>query len=504
MSNSLQQQCRLHRGKIPFYHYTPPTPAKPWTLCFIPGFRSTFQQSQKSMHVYEWAVQHKMGFLAWDHPDEDNSSVQAWVQEGLEIITTQIKTDQRLVLVCASMGMLLGAAVASQLRESPGHRVFGMVGLGGAMQVMDRWQQEIQAPGAVVRDGYWYRPSTYAAEGYYKIPISFVDNTLHGDQSHFLDQLQEIHYNIRWIHGAKDHDVPLRLVTPWLAKLKTLAQVTNYAIDLDLVADGDHRLSRPQDLRRLDGILSTWTDAKANEKKVREIMLDHKRRAERRKAYYESKLGDPKQLLRVVGSNLKLYPNAEQYYYHENSKNLMPWPGDPSIKIDRFDGRALLDEIPPIQSGRCTELKDIEPEDHEELNFERYKDLIEADRLDLTPKERLATIDEEWTKLLDRHKALLAMAQPSRGTSKKKGFGYDYGTEKAETQDLEPPSLLQETDLLTHIHELNDKERAVLKEMGIKYGIRNYFRQLVRAKRERDRELEDLKMKHKVRHQAQN
>ena len=68
-------------------------------------------------------------------------------------------------------------------------------------------------------------------------------------------------------------------------------------------------------------------------------MANHKRRAERRRAYHESrvrykyslyshnlimciKLGDPQQLLRVIGSSLKLYPDAEQFYYHENPENL--------------------------------------------------------------------------------------------------------------------------------------------------------------------------------------
>lgn len=33
-------------------------------------------------------------------------------------------------------------------------------------------------------------------------------------------------------------------------------------------------------------------------------------------------MGDPKQLLRIVGTAVKLYPDADQFYQHENVKNL--------------------------------------------------------------------------------------------------------------------------------------------------------------------------------------
>lgn len=66
-----------------------------------------------------------------------------------------------------------------------------------------------------------------------------------------------------------------------------------------------------------------------------------------------------------------------------------------------------------------------EEEMSDELNFERYHDLIEAERLNgryfllgkklifmaciVTEAERLAEVEEEWTKLLDRHQAKLAL-----------------------------------------------------------------------------------------------
>ncbi|KAI8138553.1 alternative splicing regulator-domain-containing protein [Fennellomyces sp. T-0311] len=217
-------------------------------------------------------------------------------------------------------------------------------------------------------------------------------------------------------------------------------------------------------------------------------MVDHKKRAERRRAFYESRLGDPRQLLRVIGSSTKLYPDAEQFYYHENADNLMPWQGNPDIKIDRFDGRSLLDFVP--EKTQAKQQSDQHMMD--ELNFERYHDLVEAERLQVSEQERLSTVEEEWTKLLDRHKALLAMLNNSK--KPEKGYAYDYGN----TDDLhneEESQLLKEADILQYVDDLTDKDKQILNDMAGKYGIRNYARLLRMTKKDRDDQLRDLKAK---------
>ncbi|SAM01069.1 hypothetical protein [Absidia glauca] len=187
-----------------------------------------------------------------------------------------------------------------------------------------------------------------------------------------------------------------------------------------------------------------WQEAKANDRKIKEVMADHKKRAERRRAYYNSKIGDPRQLLRIIGSTVKLYPNGEQYYFHENTNNLMPWQGDTTVRIDRFDGRSLLDVIPQSSFGNHGTLDDEDFDDREELNFERYRDLVEADRLHLTEKQRLESVENEWVKLLDRHKALMEMINPQK--KKSNAIGYDYGTNNASNDGQ-----TEESDILNDI-----------------------------------------------------
>lgn len=251
-----------------------------------------------------------------------------------------------------------------------------------------------------------------------------------------------------------------------------------------------------------------WQEARANDKRIREIMVDHRKRAERRRAYFESRLGDPQQLIRVIGVSSKVYPNAEQFYYHGNIENLMPWQGNEDIRIDRFDGRSLLDYIPESNNrrGGYLETSREDKEMADELNFERYHDLIEAERLNVSEEERLAEVDEEWTKLLDRHQAKLALldAAQGKGNNKGKNFGFDYGTNKVDDEDEQDDEddntekesqLLKEVDILQYVDDLTDKDKQVLNEMSGKYGIKSYARLLRVAKKDRDEELRSLKRK---------
>ncbi|KAG0191235.1 hypothetical protein DFQ28_000676 [Apophysomyces sp. BC1034] len=246
-----------------------------------------------------------------------------------------------------------------------------------------------------------------------------------------------------------------------------------------------------------------WHEARANEKRIKELMVDHKKRAERRRAYYDSKIGDPHQLLRVTGSATKLYPDAEQFYYHENTNNLMPWQGDPDVRIDRFDGRSLLDYIPESNSRARNEQSQEDRDLADDLNFARYHDLVEAERLNVTEKERLEEVEEEWTKLLDRHKALLAMLN-SKKNEASHSYAYDYGNTVHDDLDNDEESQLLRDILfflsfsrLIYVDDLTDKDRQILNDMAKKYSIRNYSRLLRLAKKDRDDQLRELKAQQK-------
>ncbi|KAG2172471.1 hypothetical protein INT44_006644, partial [Umbelopsis vinacea] len=228
---------------------------------------------------------------------------------------------------------------------------------------------------------------------------------------------------------------------------------------------------------------------------IKELMVDHRKRAEKRRAYHDSKIGDPKQLLRIVGAAVKLYPDAEQFYQHENVKNLL---NDRlcSFIFKSFDGRALLDSVPSKSHPPVTEpWQDREIAD--ELNFERFRDLVEVDRLEVTERERLEEIEEEWTNILARHKALLAMLKPkyvevrTTVTNTLSLIPFLCCTENKRRNRKASSTIM--VDILSYIDELTDADRRKLEEMAHRYNIRHYVRQLREARKDRDKQLDHLR-----------
>ncbi|SAM08620.1 hypothetical protein [Absidia glauca] len=255
-------------GRINFYHHKS---SSALTLCFIPGFRSSFRSSIKSTHLFNWTQQHNVGFLTWDHDDE--TSIQDWCQQGKDIITAQLLSTtnhQKLLFVGASLGTWLAIRIAHDLLHDTDVMkkvtVQGLIGIGGGVDTTERWLQELGAPsnGHNVEGGIWRRPSEYASQGHYDISLSF----LKASRPALLlqsDDINDITYPIHLIHGALDNDVPLTHVfelLDWVRKrqLSHLPSTTTDLAHLHLIKDGDHRLSRPQDLRLLDNVLNTCAD----------------------------------------------------------------------------------------------------------------------------------------------------------------------------------------------------------------------------------------------------
>ncbi|KAI8391427.1 Alpha/Beta hydrolase protein [Radiomyces spectabilis] len=222
--------------------YQAPAIAEKPTLCFIPGFRSEFQVSSKSHHVYNWARRHGCGFITWDHA-LNGSSVQQWSEDGYDILQ-QFTTKDKLVLVGASMGLWIALLLGIRLQP----RIQSIIGIGGGLNFTERWLQEVPAQYRDDRDYIWKRPSTYAAEGYYAIPVRFL---LDSKAALFAAPKLRVPAPLYLIHGQCDADAPLSHIQEWVDHRIECPQLT-----LKVVEDGDHRLSRPQDLALLDSVLN--------------------------------------------------------------------------------------------------------------------------------------------------------------------------------------------------------------------------------------------------------
>jgi len=126
------------------------------------------------------------------------------------------------------------------------------------------------------------------------------------------------------------------------------------------------------------------------------MLVDRRKRAERRRDYYEKIRGDPNQFLQVHGRSIRVHLEPSVALAADSPANMMPWAGDPKIIIDRFDARANLDLIPEFNAkANKAELNKEESKEMRQVNYERYRILIQNEYLSIGEEKFLKTIDLE-------------------------------------------------------------------------------------------------------------
>lgn len=222
------------------------------TLLFLCGLMSD-KDGTKALYLEDYAIRNKLNCVRFDYQGHGQSSgefidgsISLWQQDTLAIID-QLTTGS-LIIIGSSMGgwqMLLAALNRPE-------RVKGLVGIAPAPD----FTQEIMEnslPDEVLNqlsNGDVFKvPSEYAASGY-PITKRFLDD---GKDNNLLDKTIDIHAPLHIMHGIKDISVPYQTA------FRIMNNVVNNKVYLHLIKDGDHRLSREQDLgllgRIIDGII---------------------------------------------------------------------------------------------------------------------------------------------------------------------------------------------------------------------------------------------------------
>jgi pimeloyl-ACP methyl ester carboxylesterase len=98
-----------------------------------------------------------------------------------------------------------------------------------------------EARESIERDGAWIRPSQYDGDGY-PITRSLLED---GEQWCILPGPVAITAPVRILQGGEDPDVP------WTHALDLARALEGPNVVFTPIRDGDHRLSRPQDITRL-------------------------------------------------------------------------------------------------------------------------------------------------------------------------------------------------------------------------------------------------------------
>lgn len=234
-------------------------PGKMPTLVWMGGFRSDMT-STKAACLDEAAGAEGFGMLRFDytaHGDSSGDFAQAtlslWLDDSLAMIRRF--GGERPILVGSSMGGWL-ALRATEILVSEGHAPGGLVLIAPAVDFTEAlmWAQFPEAIRRQIMDeGVWYRPSEYAPEPY-PITRALIED---GRRHLLFGKATRFGVPIHILQGGQDPDVPLAHVRRYVAEL------VEEDVRMTVIPDGNHRLSREEDIAALQRITLTMARALA-------------------------------------------------------------------------------------------------------------------------------------------------------------------------------------------------------------------------------------------------
>ena len=213
------------------------------TLVFLPGFASDMTGS-KAIALRDWCAAEGRALLRLDYSGHGASggafttgTIGAWAEDARRTIAAV--TGGPLVLVGSSMGGWIALLTALAMPE----RVVGLVGIAAAPDFTEDLMWAAMAPrerDKLLRDGVLYMPSQYGD------PTPITSALIEEGRRHLLLGAEiALDCPVRLLHGQQDPDVP------WERALRLAARLRGADVQVVLVKDADHRLSRPQDLSLL-------------------------------------------------------------------------------------------------------------------------------------------------------------------------------------------------------------------------------------------------------------
>jgi pimeloyl-ACP methyl ester carboxylesterase len=242
----------LHRENLPRLAYCK-TPGREPGVVFFGGFASDMTGT-KALALEAAAIARGRAFLRFDYRGHGqsggifaDSTIGDWLNDGLAAFDTLTQGPQIVI------GSSMGGWIALKLATLRAERVKSLIGIAAAPDFTERliWQKlPAAARAAMLSEGALYPPSSYGD------PVPITLKLIEEGRAHLmLDRPIAIAGKVRLLHGQRDPEVP------WELSLEIAQKIESDDVRVTLIKDGDHRLSRPQDIAVLTATLNELIDA---------------------------------------------------------------------------------------------------------------------------------------------------------------------------------------------------------------------------------------------------
>jgi pimeloyl-ACP methyl ester carboxylesterase len=218
-------------------------------LFWLGGFKSDMQGT-KALALDAWAATQDRACVRFDYSGHGESggdfadgTIGRWLEESVAVFERFCAGPQ--VLIGSSMGGWMALLMAREIGRRPASRatLAGLVLIAPAPDFTEELMWKGFSPKirqTIENKGVWMLPSEYGDP--YPITRKLIEE---GRNHLLLGNAIEVGCPVRILQGAKDPDVP------WRHAFALAHRLPADDVVLTMIQDGDHRLSRPQDLARM-------------------------------------------------------------------------------------------------------------------------------------------------------------------------------------------------------------------------------------------------------------
>jgi pimeloyl-ACP methyl ester carboxylesterase len=218
-------------------------------LFWLSGFNSDMQGT-KALALDAWAAEHQRACVRFDYSGHGESgsafidgTIGRWLEESVAVFE-QFCTGPQIV-IGSSMGGWMALLLAREMARHPGSpmSLAGLVLIAPAPDFTEELMWKGFSPevrNEIETKGVWLRPSQYGEP--YPITRALIEE---GRNHLLLGSAIDVGCPVRILQGAQDPDVP------WRHAFALAHRLPSDDVVLTVIRDGDHRLSRPQDIARM-------------------------------------------------------------------------------------------------------------------------------------------------------------------------------------------------------------------------------------------------------------
>jgi len=215
------------------------------TIIFLHGLMSDIK-SKKAKFLKKFVNKNKINLLLFEYSGHGKSSgqftdfsIKNWIEDSRSIVKNLIKKG-KIILIGSSMGAWIGIVLIKYFHQ----RIKGFIGIAPAPDFTEEliWKKLNIFEKNNMRKNKIYKLKN-SHNNFYPITKKFIFD---GKKILILNKKIKCNFKVELLHGIRDSSVP------WAYSINLTKTLIAKKLKLTIIDDGDHSLSRVQDLKKLE------------------------------------------------------------------------------------------------------------------------------------------------------------------------------------------------------------------------------------------------------------